>query len=178
MADQNFGSGDATSKQKGPGTERMRPSAGDTFSRASDAARAAGEQAKRAASDAASGMADSVMGVLNEQIGNGAASAGRLADAMRLAANDLAKESPLLAGAVRTFASNVDDYAGRLENQSIEELTRKASDFTRQQPAMVFGLAALAGFFAFRTFKNAQSVSSPPIQPATQHHSGWDRDNG
>ena len=32
----------------------------------------------------------------------------------------------------------------------------------------MFGLAALAGFFAFRTFKSAsdRSVSSPPIQPA------------
>lgn len=32
-----------------------------------------------------------------------------------------------------------------------------ASDFTRKQPALVFGLASLAGFLAFRVLK-----SSPP----------------
>ena len=178
MGDQNFGAGDAASKQKGSGTERMRASDRDTFSTASEKVRAAGEKARRAASDTASGMADSFRGVLNEQLGTGAASAGRLADAMRLAADDLAKENPLLAGMVRSFAGNVDDYAGRLEGQSVEELTKKASDFTRRQPALVFGLAALGGFFAFRAFKNAQSVASPPIQPATQHHAGWEQDDG
>jgi hypothetical protein len=92
---------------------------------------------------------------------------------MRVAADDLSRESPLLAGMVRTFAGNVDGYADRLENQTVEQLTKTASDYTRRQPALVFGLAAVAGFFAFRTFKNAQSVSSPPIQPTDQHQSGW-----
>jgi len=178
MSDQNFGSSDAASNQQGSGTERMWTSAGETFSKASDQARAAGGRAKRMASDTASNIADSVMGLLNEQIGSSAASAGRLAEAMRAAADDLGKESPFMAGAVRTFAANIDDYAERLENESVEELTRKASDYTRRQPALVFGLAALAGFFAFRTFKNAQSVSSPSIQPGNQQNSGWDQDNG
>ena len=40
--------------------------------------------------------------------------------------------------------------------------------------AAVFGLAALAGFFAFRTFKNAQSVSAPPIQPTYNHQTDFD----
>jgi hypothetical protein len=136
-------------------------------------ARDAGAKAKSAASETASTMTDSVIGLLNEQIGTGAASAGRLADAMRVAANDLSRESPLLAGVVRTFAGNVDGYAGRLQNQTVEQLTKSASDYTRQQPALVFGLAALAGFLAFRTFKNAQSVSSPPIQPNDEHQPRW-----
>ena len=177
MADRNFGNSDATPKPKS-GTDRMRASAGEAFSKASDMAQETGEKARRAASNAASSVTDSVMGVLNEQLGSGAASAGRLADAMRLAADDLGRESPLLAGMVRTFAGNVDSYADRLENQTVEELTKKASDFTREQPALVFGLAALAGFFAFRTFKNAQSVSSPSIQPTNQNHSAWNQDHG
>jgi hypothetical protein len=73
----------------------------------------------------------------------------------------------MLAGLVRGFAHNVDHYADRLEDQTVEQLAKNASDFTRQQPALMFGLAALAGFFAFRTFKSASasSVASPPIQP-------------
>jgi hypothetical protein len=39
---------------------------------------------------------------------------------------------------------------------------------------LMFGLAALAGFFAFRTFKStsASSVVSPPIQPTHSHPAG------
>ncbi len=173
MTDRDFGTSDARSNQ-----QRGERTWNDSFSTASDTARAAGEKAKRMASDTASGMADSAMGLLNDQIGTSAASAAKLADAMRLAANDLAKESPLLAGAVRTFAANVDSCADRLQNQTVEELTRNTSNYTRKQPAVVFGLAALAGFFAFRTFKSAQSVSLPSIQPSNQHPSKWDQDNG
>jgi hypothetical protein len=68
----------------------------------------------------------------------------------------------------------VDHYAGRLEDQTVEQLAKSASDLTRRQPALMFGLAALAGFFAFRTFKNAsaRSVASPPIQPTQYHRPG------
>ena len=173
MGDQSFDASDPTATQGSQRTGRSHTTAGDAFSKASDMARDAGAKAKRAASDTASGMTDSVMGLLNEQLGTGAASAGRLADAMRVAADDLSRESPLLAGVVRTFAGNVDGYADRLENQTVEQLTKTASDYTRRQPALVFGLAAVAGFFAFRTFKNTQSVSSPPIQPTDQNQSGW-----
>jgi hypothetical protein len=47
-----------------------------------------------------------------------------------------------------------------------------AADFTRRQPALVFGLAALAGFFAIRTLKSSPSISAPPIQPSQDNYSG------
>ena len=114
------------------------------------------------------------MGVLNDQLGVGAQSANRFAGSMRVAADDLERENPMLAGLVRGFAHNVDHYADRFEDQTVEQLVKSASDLTRRQPALVFGLAALAGFFAFRTFKSASdsSVSSPPIQPAHYHPAG------
>jgi len=140
--------------------------------RATDKAQNAGEKAKRAAEDAASTMSDHVMEVLNDQLGVGAESANRFASSMRLAANDLARESPVLAGLVRGLAQNVDGYAGRLEDQTVEQLARSASDFARRQPALTFGLAAVAGFFALRTFKNAQLASSPPIQPKQYYPAG------
>jgi hypothetical protein len=175
MGEQNFQAGE---KAKEGRTEKVRAAAGDAFFKASDMARDAAEKAKRAASDTTSGVSDSVLGVLNEQLAAGAKAGGRLANAMRLAADDLSKESPLLAGVVRTVARNVDDYASRMEDQTVDELTRTASDYTRRQPALVFGLAALAGFVAFRTFKNAQSVSAPSIQPTNANHSELDRRHG
>jgi len=148
--------------------KKFRETAGDAFSKATGTARDAAEKAKRAASDAASSVSDHVMGLLNDQIGVGAQSANRLAGSMKIAADDLERESPMLAGLVRGFAHNVDHYADRLEDQTVGQLVKSASDLTRRQPALVFGLAALAGFFAYRTFKTASdsSVSSPPIQPA------------
>jgi hypothetical protein len=40
-----------------------------------------------------------------------------------------------------------------LRGKSADELLRSASDFTRRQPALVFGLASVAGFLLFRIFK-------------------------
>jgi hypothetical protein len=148
--------------------KKFRDATGEAFSKASDTARDAAAKAKSAAADAASTVSDHVMGLLNDQIGVGAQSANHFARSMRVAADDLEQESPMLAGLVRGFAHNVDHYADRLEDQTVEQLVKSASDLTRRQPALVFGLAALAGFFAFRTFKTVSnsSMSSPSIQPA------------
>ena len=40
-----------------------------------------------------------------------------------------------------------------MRDQSVEDFWRSASDFTRKQPAVVFGLASLAGFLLFRVLK-------------------------
>jgi hypothetical protein len=163
--------GEETRKRGGAASEafsRASDMARDAGERASDMARDAGEKAKRAAADTTS-TTDSVMGLLNDQLGAGAETAGRFASSMRLAADDLDRENPMLARLVRGVAHNVDNYADNLEGKTVEQLAKNASDLTRRQPALVFGAAAIAGFFAFRVFKNAQSISSPPIQPANHH---------
>ena len=175
MTNQNFGNAgspgweDQTQRDK-----TMRDAAGEAFSKVSDTARDAGEKAKRAAADAASSMSDHMMGLLNDQLGVGAQSANRFASSMRVAADDLNHENPMLADLVRGFAHNVDHYADRLEDHTVEQLAKSASDLTRRQPALMFGLAALAGFFVFRTFKSASasSVTSPPTQPMHSHPAG------
>lgn len=174
MTDKDFqGAESPTSQGSKKETKKMRDAASEAFSIASDMARDAGEEAKRAAADTASTMSDNVRGILNEQLGAGVNKAGKFASSMRLAADDLEQqESVLLADLVRGFAQNVDNYADNFDGQTVEQLAQSASDFTRRQPALVFGLAAIAGFFAFRTFKNARSISSPSIQPTEHHSSG------
>ena len=103
------------------------------------------------------------------QVGHGAAVVGRFANATKRAAADLDQESPQVAGMVRGVADRLDDFADGLRDQSVDELVRAASDYTRRQPAIVFGLAALAGFFALRTFKSATSTSSRSNQAPTRH---------
>jgi hypothetical protein len=146
----------------------MRAAASDAFSEASEMAKDAGATAKRAASDTASTVADHVKELLDRQIGSGADMAGLFASSARHAADDLSKQSPVLGGLVRTVADRFECYARDLQDQTFDQLARAASDFTRRQPALVFGVAALAGFFVFRAMKSAPSVKSPPIQPDQQ----------
>jgi hypothetical protein len=174
MTNQNFEGAQSAASGERAQSNTIRHVAGEAFSKASDTVRDAGEKAKRAAADAASGMSDHVMGLLNDQLGVGAQSANRFASSMRVAADNLERENPMLAGLVRGFAQNVDHYADRLQDQTVEQMVKSASDLTRRQPVLIFGLAALAGFFAFRTFKSASasSVTSPPIQPALYQPAG------
>jgi len=182
MTDQHFDSGSPNPSLGGNSRPGDRPEgAKEAFSKASakasDMARDAGEKVKRAASDTASTVTDTVKEMLDRQLGAGATMAGQFAGSIRLAADDLDREAPMLGGFVRGFANTVDGYAESLEGQTVEQLARSASDFTRRQPALVLGLAAVAGFFMFRTWKSAQPVASPPIQPM-QTTSPADRDHG
>jgi hypothetical protein len=175
MSDQHF-QGDGSSAPRTTQSGNLRDTATQTFSQIADMAQDAGEKAKRAASDTASSVTDSVKELLDQQLGSGATMAGQFAKSMRLAANDLDREAPALGGFVHSFADTMDGYAEGMEGQTVEQLARSASDFTRRQPALVFGLAALAGFFVFRTFKNAKSVA-PPLQPIHGDY-GEGRNNG
>jgi hypothetical protein len=69
---------------------------------------------------------------------------------------------------IRTLASRIDRYADQLRGQSVDQIWQSAADLTRRQPALVFGLAALAGFVALRTVKASPPIASPSIQPS-QH---------
>ena len=45
-----------------------------------------------------------------------------------------------IAGLVRGAANGVERFSRDLRDQSVEDLWRSGSDFTRKQPAVVFGL--------------------------------------
>jgi hypothetical protein len=171
MTNQDFGRNNnptATKSQAGK-TATIKDAATDAFAKASDAAREAGSKAKQAASDTATTVTDQVKELLDKQIGNGVNVASHFASSVKLAADDLDRNSPVMAGLVRSFADKVEGYADEFQDQTVEHLARTASDFTRRQPALVFGLAALAGFFIFRTMKSAPgTTNSPPIQPQAE----------
>jgi ElaB/YqjD/DUF883 family membrane-anchored ribosome-binding protein len=154
-------------------TQGMGKTASDAFSKVSgmaqDLAQQAAGSAKQAASDTASTVTKQVKELLDKQVESGAEIVGHFANSAKRAADDLEQNAPQLAGIVRSFADRVDGYAGDLREQSVDELWRTASDFTRRQPALVFGMAAVVGFFAFRMLKSvpASSMPSPSIQPSS-----------
>jgi hypothetical protein len=135
----------------------MRAKAGEAISKVADAAQQAGSQAKDAAASLASDASQKAKGVLNMQVSSGSDLAGHVARSVRCAADSLHPNAPQLASLARGAAERVEQFSRDIRGQTVEDLVRTASELTRRQPALVFGLASLAGFLAFRVLK-----SSPP----------------
>jgi hypothetical protein len=131
----------------------IRSKAGDAVSKLADVAQGAGAHAKSAATSLASEANEKAKGVMNEQVAAGAAWVAHVAEATKAAADNLRPNAPQFSGLVRDAATRVETFSKNLKNQSVEELYRSAADFTRRQPAVVFGSAALFGFFISRLLK-------------------------
>ena len=144
-----------------PGSDQgVRAKAGEAVSKLADVAQQAGTQAKEAASSLASDANDRAKGFLTQQVASGADLAGHVADSVRSAADSLDRSAPQLANFVRSAAERVEEFSEDMRGKSAEELMRTASDFTRRQPALVFGLASLAGFVLLRVLKSNPDAGS------------------
>ena len=150
----------------------VRAKAGEAVSKLADVAQQAGSQAKQAASSVASDANQKAKGFLNQQVASGADLVGHVADSVRSAADNLDHSAPQLAGVVRGAAERVEEFSKDMREQSVEELVRTASDFTRRQPALVFGLASLAGFVLLRVLKSNPPSNSRDSQPAGARFEG------
>jgi ElaB/YqjD/DUF883 family membrane-anchored ribosome-binding protein len=157
------------------GAETRTP-ASDRLSQVSDAAQSATSTARKVASEAASTITDQVKELLDSQLASGVEMVGHLGSSAKRAAADLDRNAPQLAGLVRGVGDRIESYADDMRDQSVDELFRSASNFTRRQPALVFGLAALAGFFAYRTIKSTPLPTQPVRRPAApltgEYHGG------
>jgi hypothetical protein len=173
MSNQDFTRGAASNARVQQGlSEGTTRAAKETLSSASSFAEQAAGTVKQVASDTAATMTGEAKELLNRQVGTGAETLGQVARAVRRAADDLERDSPLVASVARSLASRVDGYAHELRDQSIDDIWQTAADFTRRQPALVFGLAALAGFVALRTVKSSsRSLSAPSIAPSHSYGS-------
>lgn len=150
--------------------------ASEAYAKAAEITGDVAERARHTASGAASSATSQMKDVLDRQVGVGAAMLGDIAHSVHHAADDLDRSSPLVGGLVRGLADRMSGYATNLERQTSDDLLRAATNLTQRQPALVFGLAALAGFFVFRTVKNAPAaIDAPSIQPSQR---GFDAPTG
>jgi hypothetical protein len=145
------------------------PTLSQDTTKVADTARQAGDQAKQAASSLASDATKQAKSFLNMQVTAGADVVDHIVDSARIAAENLEQETPQLAGLVRSVADRAEEFSQDLRGQTVEHLVRRASDFTRKQPALVFGLASLAGFLAFRVLK------SRPAEDSAEQYRGTER---
>jgi len=173
MSNQDFeGASPKSTRRSESATDWTARTAREAFSSASSLAGEAAEKVKGAAADTAATLTGEVKQVLDRKVEGGAEMLGLMSRSATRAAEELEGQSPEMANLVRAVARRVDGFAGDLREQSVDELIRTAADFTRRQPAVVFGLAALAGFFALRTLKSSPSISAPSIQPSQSASSG------
>jgi len=123
----------------------------------------AGERAKVAVMDTASTVTKQARHLLDRQVGKGARIVGDVGSSVKRAAEELDRSAPQLGELAHVLADRIDVYAKGLRASSTDDLLRSASRITREQPALVFGLTALAGFLVLRTLKSAPS-SKPPAR--------------
>jgi ABC-type transporter Mla subunit MlaD len=155
------------------GSKDMRAQIGDAVSKLGDIAQQAGGQAKDAALSLTSDANKKAAGLLNAQFSTGADFAGNIAEAVKSAADSLDRNAPQLAGFVRSAAQSVEEFSSDIRGQTVQQLVKTASDYTRKQPALVFGLASLAGFALFRVLKsNTPTDGVPASRGGSGHRAG------
>jgi ABC-type transporter Mla subunit MlaD len=176
MSNKDLGQGNSSSTKRREGSSGWAAQNRVGVTSASSVIEDVSAKAKQVSSDAAETVTQQTKRFLDGQLGAGADLIGQAAGATRRVSEELKGQSPQFAALVRSVADRVDGYSDQLREQSVGELMRSATDFTRRQPALVFGLAAMAGFFAWRVVKAVpaghSSVSSPPTQPTFQSRRG------
>jgi hypothetical protein len=131
----------------------MRAKSGEVLSKLTDVAQQAGSHARETASSLAADANQKAKGFLNQRMAGGADLAAHVANSAKCAADNLGDKAPQLAELVRGAADKVEEFSQEIRGKSVDELLRSASDYTRRRPALVFGLASLAGFLLFRVIK-------------------------
>jgi len=92
--------------------------------------------------------------------------------AVRSAADDIGKESPVVAGYVRDAAANIDKVAGGLRDHTVGDLFDMVTKFGRQQPVAFFAGAIVAGFALSRFVKSGMNEPTAEETPQRGHDVG------
>jgi ElaB/YqjD/DUF883 family membrane-anchored ribosome-binding protein len=125
-----------------------------------ETAQRVGDQARETASSFASDAQQRIHGYMDQQVAAGADLAGRVASAIKTAANELDRTSPALSGMVRGAGEKVQDLSQKFRDKSADELLADTRDFVRRKPALVFGAAAALGFVAYRVLNAGMTQSA------------------
>ena len=144
----NSGSGFVTSAPVDVAEEKAGrgAQAGAALSKVGEAAQRAGSHVKEAATSLATEAGEKAKGFIDQQVASGADFLGYVGHSARVAADTLHPDAPQLAGFVRGVATSVSDLSDTVRGQSPEALLETASDYVRNNPALVFSAAAACGF--------------------------------
>ena len=145
----------------------------DATSKIGDAAKSAmddvtskiSETAKNAYGDVASKIGEvaeplkeKATAVAKDKVALGVDQMQVVANAVHGAACELESQMPRFANYIHDAGNRIEGAASNLRESNLEEMLDGFNDFAKQQPALVFGAAALAGFALARFLKSSGST--------------------
>jgi hypothetical protein len=118
------------------------------------------EAAQQRVTESIRPAAEQIQSFAERQKKLGAEQIGGVARAVHSAAREFESQMPVVARSVHDAAARLEGAAASLENKNPGELISGLNRFAREQPAVFFGAAILAGFAASRFLKSTADTSS------------------
>lgn len=118
------------------------------------------ESAKAKLGEIGAPVKDKAMEVASQQKDAGAEQLQTAGRAVHGAARELESSMPQIAGYVHDVGQQLEKLASDIRGGSIDELMSKLGALSKDQPALVFGGALLAGFALSRFLKSSAQNSS------------------
>lgn len=106
----------------------------------------------------------SVRSALNEKQRSTAADIHEFAGALRSAARNIDRHSPV-GRVAEQAADSLEHFSGKLRSKDLDGLIHDVQSFARSQPAVFLGMAVAAGFLAARFVKSSSPHSTPRERP-------------
>jgi hypothetical protein len=125
------------------------------------------DSAKAKLGEVAEPVKEKALEVAQQQKDAGADQVGHFARAMHGAASELESEMPQFADYVHQAGQKLEELAGDLRKGSVEELMDKFGQYAKDQPALVFGGAMVAGFALTRFLKSSARHTPTMTQGGT-----------
>jgi hypothetical protein len=135
--------------------DRFKDSATTAASDLKDTAAAATNDARVYAGSLASDAAGAFKDAVESNKTAGAEAIVSLARSAKSAADSIEKQSPQVAGAVRSAAEGVERISQDIRDRSVGELMDSVTDFAKRQPATFFGVGILAGIILTRFMRTS-----------------------
>jgi hypothetical protein len=111
---------------------------------------------------------DKAMEVASQQKDAGAEQLQTASRAIHGAARELETSMPQIAGYVHDVGQRLENLASDIRSGSIDELMSKLGSLSKDQPALVFGGAMLAGFALSRFLKSSAQNSTATAMSGMQ----------
>jgi hypothetical protein len=124
--------------------------------------KAVADQARDFVSQATGQARQVVNDAVSHQLSFGTEFLETIAEAARAAASKLQDTSPQVAGLVRAGADRVEDLSQGIKDRSPQELLNATLDFSRRNPAVVFGSVFAAALIATRILSGVSTTRFPP----------------
>ncbi len=143
-----------------------RQSAGSVAAAAEAETRKTVEEVRNQGQEVIESARDQARRFAHEQKEVGAEKISSLAHAVEVAADELERSSPQLAGYARKAAAQIDTMSGNIREQGFGDILATVNDFARREPLAFFGTAMFAGFALTRFLKSTgrgdEATDYPP----------------